>query len=303
MFPRRREAESRANTGTEVFVSSEFWRNPSGNSPIATPARMKTAAWWKPCPFPGAGPAPLPWIVSLRLWDCHLAKPCSMEAMTTPAFSDLHRHVISDAIRAEIEPILPGRPGVWGGIAKDNRRFVNAVCRVSGRERPGATSRPNAADGAPPPVFHPLEGRRGPETFAGSMPRRAGHGMAHGGRQPRQGTPARGGSRRRNRGNRPCKRGRNTKMHLACDSNGLPVRVPVTAGTVADCTQALPLIEGLEGEALPADRAYDTDAIVDAAGEAGWKLPFRQDATAKGNADTTNTSANRGIRSKTLSCG
>ena len=31
----------------------------------------------------------------------------------------------------------------------------------SGRERPGATSRPNAVDGAPPPAFHPLEGSPG----------------------------------------------------------------------------------------------------------------------------------------------
>lgn len=26
-----------------------------------------------------------------------------------------------------MEPHLPGRAGIWGGIAKDNRRFINAV--------------------------------------------------------------------------------------------------------------------------------------------------------------------------------
>jgi transposase len=37
------------------------------------------------------------------------------------------RHDISDEAWAILEPILPGRAGVWGGIAEDNRRFINAV--------------------------------------------------------------------------------------------------------------------------------------------------------------------------------
>lgn len=37
------------------------------------------------------------------------------------------RHDISDELWAKIEPLLPGRPGQWGGIARDNRKFVNAV--------------------------------------------------------------------------------------------------------------------------------------------------------------------------------
>ena len=53
-----------------------------------------------------------------------------MKVMTTPFSSDFRRHDISNAIWNKIEPILPGRRGSWGGIAKDNRRFVNAVCRV-----------------------------------------------------------------------------------------------------------------------------------------------------------------------------
>ena len=38
-----------------------------------------------------------------------------------------HRHDISDHTWELIEPHLPGRRGVWGGIAEDNRRFINAV--------------------------------------------------------------------------------------------------------------------------------------------------------------------------------
>jgi transposase len=39
----------------------------------------------------------------------------------------LHRHDISDHAWELLEPYLPGRKGVWGGVAQDNRRFINAV--------------------------------------------------------------------------------------------------------------------------------------------------------------------------------
>ena len=38
-----------------------------------------------------------------------------------------HRHDISDKVWALLEPHLPGQRGQWGGIAQDNRRFINAV--------------------------------------------------------------------------------------------------------------------------------------------------------------------------------
>ena len=37
------------------------------------------------------------------------------------------RHDISDHIWDQLEPHLPGRKGIWGGRAKDNRQFINAV--------------------------------------------------------------------------------------------------------------------------------------------------------------------------------
>ena len=49
----------------------------------------------------------------------------------------------------------------------------------------------------------------------------------------------------------------------------MPVRLAVTEGTVADCSQALPLIEGIAAECLLADKAYDTNAIIAAATELG----------------------------------
>jgi len=37
------------------------------------------------------------------------------------------RHDISDKVWALLERHLPGRTGSWGGIAQDNRQFINAV--------------------------------------------------------------------------------------------------------------------------------------------------------------------------------
>ena len=42
----------------------------------------------------------------------------------------------------------------------------------------------------------------------------------------------------------------------------MPVRLFITEGTTADCTQAGKLIEGINTEYLLADKAYDTDAII-----------------------------------------
>ena len=43
----------------------------------------------------------------------------------------LHRHAISDADWDRIERLLPGRPGQHGGVARDNRRFLDAVLYVA----------------------------------------------------------------------------------------------------------------------------------------------------------------------------
>ena len=37
------------------------------------------------------------------------------------------RHDISDKQWEIISPLLPGQAGVWGGVAQDNRKFINAV--------------------------------------------------------------------------------------------------------------------------------------------------------------------------------
>ncbi len=37
------------------------------------------------------------------------------------------RHDISERVWLLLEPHLPGRKGSWGGVASDNRKFINAV--------------------------------------------------------------------------------------------------------------------------------------------------------------------------------
>ena len=45
----------------------------------------------------------------------------------------------------------------------------------------------------------------------------------------------------------------------------MPLRIVVTSGTTADCTQARGLVEGLTAQHLLADKGYDTDAIIEQA--------------------------------------
>ena len=53
-----------------------------------------------------------------------------------------------------------------------------------------------------------------------------------------------------------------TKIHLLCNQLGEPVDFLLTAGQVADCTQAIPLLGDRQAEAVLADKGYDADAIV-----------------------------------------
>ena len=81
-------------------------------------------------------------------------------------------------------------------------------------------------------------------------------------RGPHKGPPARRRGKGRQPGHRPYKRGPCSKVRLAVDAHGMPVRVIVTAGNVADCVKAPELIEGIEAGFLMADKGYDSNEIV-----------------------------------------
>lgn len=54
-----------------------------------------------------------------------------------------------------------------------------------------------------------------------------------------------------------------TKLHALCDALGNPLRLILTAGQVADCSQAELLLTGITAENVLGDKGYDSDATVD----------------------------------------
>ena len=55
-----------------------------------------------------------------------------------------------------------------------------------------------------------------------------------------------------------------TKLHVAVDALGNPLRVILSAGQIADIEQAEALISGQSAEFIVADKGYDSDAFVEA---------------------------------------
>ena len=56
--------------------------------------------------------------------------------------------------------------------------------------------------------------------------------------------------------------GINTKLHAAVDAHGMPVRILITAGNHADCTQGTALLEGFPLQFVLSDKVYVTDSII-----------------------------------------
>jgi transposase len=54
-----------------------------------------------------------------------------------------------------------------------------------------------------------------------------------------------------------------TKLHTLCDALGNPIRLILTPGHVADCTQAEALLKDIDADIVLADKGYDSDAIVE----------------------------------------
>ena len=63
-----------------------------------------------------------------------------------------------------------------------------------------------------------------------------------------------------------------TKIHAATDALGLPLKLIGTPGQRNDITQAHDLIEGLDTDALLADKAYDADHLIEKAAQNNTEL-------------------------------
>uniref|UniRef100_UPI001596DBA1 IS5 family transposase n=1 Tax=Candidatus Regiella insecticola TaxID=138073 RepID=UPI001596DBA1 len=183
------------------------------------------------------------------------------------------RHDISDHVWSLLEAHLPGRKGTWGGIARDNRQFINAVFWIL---RTGAPWRDLPPDYGGWKNTHRrfcrwrdkglweslLEALIVEPDFEWLMID-ATHSKVH---------PHAAGAKGGNQDMGVHKRGLNSKIHLAVDAHGMPVRIFITSGTTADCQQAMNLIKGIAAEYLLADKGYDSDNIIKKAEEAGMQI-------------------------------
>lgn len=176
----------------------------------------------------------------------------------------MRRHEISDELWSKIEGLLPGRPGGHGGVARDNRSFINAIWYVAKtgipwRDLPERFGKWDT-------VYHrfnewckkgvwqhlftavqdpDLEWLMLDSTVVRAHPHAAGMNGA-------DDDQALG----RSRG------GFGTKIHLAVDALGNPMTIHLSPGQDADITHAEALFADHEPEAVLGDKGYDSDALV-----------------------------------------
>jgi transposase len=176
----------------------------------------------------------------------------------------MRRHEIADALWERLQPLLPGRQGGHGGVATDNRLFLNAVWYVAKtgipwRDLPerfglwdtvyqrfhrwcrtGVWQRLFAAV-----QDADLEWLLLDSTVVRAHPHAAGK---NGGDDDQALGRSRGGF--------------GTKIHLAVDALGNPVTVHLSPGQDADITHAETLLADHRAEAVLADKGYDSNAFV-----------------------------------------
>jgi transposase len=178
----------------------------------------------------------------------------------------MRRHEIPQDQWERIEGLLPGRPGGHGGVAEDNRRFINAIWYVAKtaipwRDLPDRFGKWDTTyhrfnvwcnTGVGGRVFEAVKDPDLEWLMLDSTVIRAHQHAA--GMNRGEDDQALG----RSRG------GLGTKVHLAVDSLGNPVSVHLSPGQDADCTHAPTLLADHRPEAVIADKGYDTDAVVEA---------------------------------------
>ena len=182
-----------------------------------------------------------------------------------------HRHDISDKLWNKIEPLLSGTKGKAGRNGDDNRRFINGVMWILRTGAPWRDLPESYGDWKNTHRrFCRWRDRGAWEDILNEMIEEpdfewlmidASHVKVH-----QHAAGAIGGNEAMGR-----TKGLNTKIDMAVDAFGMPVRVIITEGTTADCTKAEELIEGFDADYLLADRGYDSNEIIDSANELGMK--------------------------------
>ncbi|WP_085954621.1 IS5 family transposase [Paraburkholderia hospita] len=185
------------------------------------------------------------------------------------------RTLLSDEVWNKVRDILPGKEGDRGRTASSNRWFLEAVLWIARtgspwRDLPAEFGRWHTvyirfsrwrSKGVWQRVVNALAGETEIEhVLIDSTIVRAHQHSA--GAFKKNGPQALG----RSRG------GLSTKLHLAIDSMGGPLRLIVTEGQVADISCAAQLVEHLRTGAVIADKGYDSDAFVQEIRATGAKV-------------------------------
>ena len=160
------------------------------------------------------------------------------------------RHDISDKIWNLLSFHLPGKKGSIGRLAWNNRLCINAVFWILRTGTPWRDLPPDYGD------CKNTQGRICRWRDRGVWKRLldvlmddpdyewlmidASHIKVH---------PHAAGAKEGNQAHEPDKRGLNTKVHLAVNAHGMPIRIPITEGTRADCKEACDLIDGTSASA------------------------------------------------------
>lgn len=196
----------------------------------------------------------------------------------------VRRHEITEDQWAAIRDLLPGQAGAPGATAQDNRLFVNAVWWIAKtgapwRDLPERFGNWNSVfqrfnrwckNGVWQTIMAHLQDPDLGSLLLDSTVIRA-HQHAAGAEGSTPAAEALG----RSRG------GFSTKIHVACDGLGQPVKIILTPGQAHDVTQGPALIAGSKAKQMIADKAYDSDAfLVDIARqEAEAVIPPRSNRT------------------------
>lgn len=179
----------------------------------------------------------------------------------------LTRYELTDAQWKAIKFLLPGRKDSPGVTARDNRKFVNAVLWIL---RTGASWRslPRRygswknvhrrftrwqASRVWEKIFLHLINRSQSKYLSidSTIVRCHQHGAGA------QGTQKKDEAIGLSRG------GFSTKIHVAVDSVGRPVRLMLSPGEAHDITRAAELIKGLKSQFVIGDKAYDQEKLIE----------------------------------------
>ena len=177
----------------------------------------------------------------------------------------LRRHEITDPQWDAIKDLLPGKEGDPGATAKDNRLFVNAVMWIGKtgapwRDLPERFGNWNSVfqrfnrwckAGVFTRIMETLQDPDLGVLMLDSTIIRA-HQHAAGA----EGSSAEAEALGRSRG------GFSTKIHVACDGLGKPVKIILTPGQDHDVTQGPALIADSDAKKIIADKGYDSDAFI-----------------------------------------